>query len=44
MINKKFEPKETIFETKEQLQQYVVDGFSKIKRLRFNLKGIKLTK
>lgn len=39
----KFEPKEVIFETKKQLQDYVITAFSKVKKLRFNLKGITLT-
>jgi len=44
MNQNKFEPKEIIFETKQQLQDYVINVFSKVKRLRFNLKGIILTK
>jgi hypothetical protein len=39
-MNVKFIKKEKTFKNQQELQEYLIHGFAKVKRLRFNLKSI----
>lgn len=44
MNKDKFEPKEVLFTTQQELRNHLINAFSKVKKLRFNLISISLLK